>query len=202
MLKIGLTGGIGSGKTTVANIFNVLGIPVFDADKQARLIMEVDEQLILSIQKAFGEASYINGRLNRPHLANIVFNNPARLDALNALVHPATIKAADIWMNAQTSPYVIKEAALMFEAGSATHLDHIVGVYAPENVRIKRVMERDQVSRDHVLARMKYQIDEVIKIKLCDFVVVNDEQQMVIPQVLQLHNKFVKLSLQKPQQLF
>lgn len=196
MLKIGLTGGIGSGKTIISGIFNVLGIPVFDADRQAKLIMEADEQLILSIKSAFGEESYVNGKLNRPYLAKIVFNSPTQLDLLNSLVHPATILAADRWIKAQTTAYVIKEAALMFEAGSSAHLDYVIGVFAPEHVRIKRVMERDNVSREQVLARMKQQIDDSIKMKLCDFVIINDEQQLVIPQVLDLHTRFNELNLQ------
>lgn len=194
MLKIGLTGGIGSGKTAVAGIFNVLGIPVFDADREAKFVMETDLQLIASIQKAFGENSYNNGRLNRPYLASVVFNDPEKLAVLNALVHPVTIRAANDWMNAQATPYVIKEAALMFESGSASNLDYVIGVYAPQHLRIKRVMERDHVTREQVLTRMKHQVNEVIKMKLCDFVVVNDEQQLLIPQVLQLHEKFIELA--------
>jgi dephospho-CoA kinase len=195
MLKIGLTGGIGSGKTAVAGIFNVLGIPVFDADRQAKFIMEANPQLVSSIKEAFGEESYINGKLNRPHLANIVFNNPFKLKVLNGLVHPATIDAANAWMEAQTTPYVIKEAALMFESGSAGNLDYVIGVYAPQHIRIKRVMERDNATREQVVSRMKQQIDEVIKMKLCDFVVINDEQQLLIPQVLKLHEKFIHAQL-------
>src|SRR4051794_26750001 len=110
MLKIGLTGGIGSGKSAVAGVFSVLGIPVFDADKQAKLIMEDDIQLISSIQKEFGKESYVDGKLNRSYLSGIVFSNPAKLDVLNALVHPATISSANAWMHSQRSPYVIKEA--------------------------------------------------------------------------------------------
>jgi dephospho-CoA kinase len=193
MLKIGLTGGIGSGKTAVAGIFNVLGIPVFDADREAKLAMESDPVLAVSIQKVFGSESYIGGTLNRPFLANLVFNDATKLEQLNALVHPATILAAKNWMDQQMSPYVIKEAALMFETGSAAQLDYIIGVDAPKHVRIKRVMDRDNVSREAVLARMSRQISEVIKMKLCDFVVVNDEQQLLIPQVLQLHQKFLNL---------
>ena len=191
MLRIGLTGGIGSGKTAVAGIFNILGIPVFNADVEAKMLMETDEKLKLSIREAFGDGSYIEGRIDRAYIANIVFNDPARLHALNALVHPAAISAAQHWMNTQTSSYVIKEAAIMFESGSATNLDYVIGVYAPVSVRVKRVMERDNITREKVLSRMSHQIDENIKMKLCDFVVVNDEQQLLIPQVLQLHEKFL-----------
>ncbi|MDB5250378.1 MAG: dephospho-CoA kinase, partial [Segetibacter sp.] len=171
MLKIGLTGGIGSGKSVVAAIFKVLGIPVFDADREAKVIMEKDEQLALSIQKIFGKESYTGQKLNRPFLANLVFNDPFKLEQLNSLVHPVTIEAADSWMDLQTTPYVIKEAALMFEAGSASSLDYIIGVHAPHAIRLKRVMERDHVTREQVLERMNRQISEVIKMKLCDFVV-------------------------------
>jgi dephospho-CoA kinase len=191
MLKIGLTGGIGSGKSMVAGIFNVLGIPVFDADTNAKMVMETDAALSASIKKLFGEESYSEGRLNRPYIANLVFNDAFKLEQLNALVHPATITAANNWMQQQTTPYVIKEAALLFEAGAAAHLDYVIGVYAPQHIRIKRVMDRDKVTREQVLARMNRQISEEIKMKLCDFVLVNDEQQLLIPQVLRLHEKFM-----------
>jgi len=194
MLKIGLTGGIGSGKSSVAGIFNVLGIPVFDADTQARLVMENDDQLASSIKNIFGQESYIERKLNRPFLANLVFNDPYKLEQLNALVHPATITAANQWMQQQKAPYIIKEAALLFEAGTAANLDYIIGVYAPKHIRIKRVMERDNASREQVLTRISRQINEEIKMKLCDYVVVNDEQQLLIPQVLSLHHRFVEES--------
>ena len=193
MLRIGLTGGIGSGKSVVANIFKVLGIPVFDADTEAKLIMEKDEQLALSIQKLFGEETYTDKKLNRKYLANIVFDDPGRLEQLNSLVHPAAILAANTWMSQQTTPYVVKEAALLFESKSASQLDFIVGVYAPKTLRIKRVMERDNATLEKVVARMSRQIDEEEKMRLCDFIVVNNEEQLVIPQVLQLHEKLLSM---------
>ncbi|CAA9502725.1 MAG: Dephospho-CoA kinase [uncultured Segetibacter sp.] len=193
MLKIGLTGGIGSGKSVVAGIFEVLGIPVFDADSEAKLVMEKDEELVLSIQKRFGKESYTNKKLNRKYIANIVFNDPAKLEQLNALVHPAAIEAANKWMDTQTTPYVVKEAALLFESGSARHLDFIIGVYAPQQLRLKRVMERDNASNEQVLARMSRQMNEEEKMKLCDFVVVNDEQKLLIRQVVNLHEKFLSM---------
>ncbi|MDE3235560.1 MAG: dephospho-CoA kinase [Bacteroidota bacterium] len=193
MLKIGLTGGIGSGKSTVANIFKVLGIPVFDADSVAKKIMEEDEQLMYSIKKEFGDETYQNGKLNRKYLAGIVFHDAYKLEVLNAIVHPATIKAAALWMEQQQAPYVIKEAALMFESASAAGVDYIIGVYAPKHIRIKRVMERDHVGREEVIARMDKQINEEIKMKLCDFVIINDEQQLLIKQVLRLHEQFFAL---------
>ena len=192
MLKIGLTGGMGSGKTTVSKIFSVLGIPVFYADDAAKTTMNENAGLKQSIINLFGEEAYINNTLNRKYIAGIVFNNRFKLEQLNALVHPITIAAADKWMKAQTTSYVIKEAALMFEAGAAAHLDYIIGVYAPQHLRLQRVMQRDTASRDAVLERMNNQIHETIKMKLCDFVIVNDEQNAVLPQVLALHHQFIK----------
>ncbi len=194
MLKIGLTGGIGSGKSSVAGIFNVLGIPVFDADTEAKLIMETNEELVLSIKNLFGKESYIKGKLNRSYIANLVFNNPSKLEQLNALVHPATIVAANNWMQQQKTPYIIKEAALLFEAGTAANLDFIIGVYAPQHLRIQRVMERDNATQEQTLARMERQMNEEAKMKLCDFMLVNDEEQLLIPQVLGLHEKFLQMT--------
>lgn len=195
MLKIGLTGGIGSGKTTVAKIFETLGVPVFYADQEAKRLMNTDEDLKNAIKKHFGEEAYQNGHLNRQYLGSVVFNDTYKLELLNALVHPVTIRHAEAWIQKQQAPYVIKEAALLFEAGSAGPLDFVIGVYAPEALRIKRVMDRDGVSRDEVLKRIRRQIDEDIKMRLCDFVVKNDEEHLLIPQVLDLHQKFTGQTL-------
>jgi dephospho-CoA kinase len=194
VLRIGLTGGIGSGKSTVAKIFSTIGIPVFYADVAARDVMNEDVVLKQKIKQIFGDAAYENDMLNRKYIADIVFNDPFKLEQLNAIVHPATISVAHQWMLQQTTPYVIKEAALFFEAGSTEGLDYIIGVYAPQHIRIQRVMQRDNVTRDEVLARMSKQINEEMKMRLCDFVIVNDEQTMIIPQVLKLHEKFTTLS--------
>lgn len=190
-LRIGLTGGIGSGKSTVSGIFKVLGIPVFDADAAAKELMQTHPALKHAIIDKFGETVYTDGRLNRKQLATIVFSNPFQLETLNALVHPYTIAAAEEWAAQQTTPYTVKEAALFFEAGSAIGFDYMIGVYAPQHIRIKRVMDRDQVSREEVLSRMKRQIQEEIKMRLCDFVVLNDDQHLLIPQVLKLHEQFL-----------
>ena len=192
-MKIGLTGGIGSGKSTVALIFQVLGIPVFDADKEAKFLMENDESLVQSIKGIFGQESYNGKSLNRTYIANIVFNDPYKLSLLNAAVHPATIHSAKEWMKAQNTPYVVKEAALMFEAGSADNLDYVIGVTAPQPLRIQRVIERDKVTREQVISRMDRQLDDSIKMKLCDFVLINDEQQLLIPQVVKVHKQLEKL---------
>lgn len=191
MLRVGLTGGIGSGKSIVAQVFEVMGIPVYYADKEARHIMNNDPELKKAIITHFGEAAYSDGELNRPYISSIVFNDPEKLSLLNSLVHPATIKNGDAWMQRQKTAYAIHEAALIFEAGVAERLDYVIGVYAPAQLRIKRAMDRDGVSRDKVLKRMSNQIEEDIKMKLCNFVIINDEQQAVIPQVLALHQQLL-----------
>ena len=194
MLKIGLTGGIGSGKSTVAKVFEVLGIPVYYADEAARRLMNENEELKTAIIKSFGEASYNNGELDRKYLASVVFADKEKLKLLNTLTHPATIRDAEGWMNKQTSPYIIKEAALLFESGAAEHLDKVIGVFAPPLIRIKRVMDRDGLTEEEVKKRINGQMDEELKMKQCDFVITNDEQQLVVPQVLELHQKFTRLS--------
>ena len=191
--KIGLTGGIGTGKSTVANVFKTLGIPVFDADSVAKKIMEENAELVAAIAKNFGEAAYTNGKLNRKYIADIVFKDAYQLELLNTLTHPATIKAFEVWANNQSAPYIIKEAALLFEAGTIANLNFIIGVSAPQALRIHRVMQRDGVTRDQVLNRMGKQINDTLKMRLCDAVIVNDGQQMVIAQVLALHEKLVLL---------
>ncbi len=187
MLKVGITGGIGSGKSIVSNIFKTIGIPVFDADQAAKKIMQENEEVKMQLIDEFGKETFINDELNRKYLANIVFNDAYKLEKLNAIVHPATIKAGNDWAEKQKSPYVLKEAALLFEAGSTTDLDFIIGVYAPLHIRIKRVIERDNVNRQEVLNRMNKQINDEIKMKLCDFVIINDGQKELIPQVLELN---------------
>src|SRR5205809_347437 len=150
MLKIGLTGGMGSGKTTVSQIFSSLNIPVFYADDIAKAIMNEDAGLKQSIIDLFGSDAYIENSLNRKYIADIVFNDAYKLEQLNAPVHAVTIAAADKWMQEQKSPYVVKEAALMFEAGAAAHLDYVIGVYAPQHLRMQRVMHRDNTGREEV----------------------------------------------------
>ena len=193
MLKVGLTGGIGSGKSTIAKIFEVLGIPVYYADQAARRLMQEDEEVKASVIGHFGKESYTGNQLNRAHLASLVFTSEEKLALLNSLTHPATIRDANAWMQQQTTPYIIKEAALIFESGSGEHLDYIIGVYAQVSLRIQRTMARDGISREEVQKRMSRQINEEMKMKLCDFVISNDEQQLVIPQVIALHEKLLQL---------
>lgn len=191
MLKIGITGGIGSGKSTVANIFKVLGVPVFDADSVAKQVMENDLQLREQLITQFGVTTFQDGKLNRSYLASVVFKDPYQLAILNAMVHPITLKAADDWMKLQSASYAIKEAALIFEAGAGAGLDLIIGVTAPTAIRVQRVMQRDGISREAVLERMDKQIDESIKMRLCDFVIQNDNLHLITTQVLDLHKRFI-----------
>lgn len=191
MLRIGLTGGIGSGKSTVAKVFEILGIPVYYADDAAKRVMNEDEELRKQIITHFGEASYENGRLNRGHIASEVFNNREKLDLLNSLVHPVTIADAEKWMQQQQTAYAVKEAALIFEANADKQLDYVIGVAAPFDLRLKRVMEREGISVEKVKARMDKQMDEEEKMKRCDFIIYNDEKQLLIPQVIALHEKLI-----------
>lgn len=200
MLKVGLTGGIGSGKSTIAAIFETLGIPVSYADDEAKRLMNEDAALRAAITREFGAEAYANGNLNRKYLAGQVFNDNVKLEKLNNLVHPATILAGAKWMQEQAAlghPYAIREAALIFESHSAAHLDFIIGVYAPETLRIHRTMQRDNTSREAVQQRMRNQIDEDIKMRLCDAVVRNDDQEAVLPQVLSLHERLLSSALTK-----
>ncbi len=132
--------------------------------------------------------------LNRKYLSDIVFSDPEKIKLLNSLVHPATIKDAEAWMQTQTTPYVIKEAALIFESGSNKDLDYVIGVKSPAELRIKRAMTRDNISAAQVQARMDRQMDEEEKMRLCDYVIINDEHQMLIPQVLALHELISQLA--------
>jgi len=197
MLIIGLTGGIGSGKSTVAKVFAQLGIPILNADLLAKSIMNTDETIRNEIIKAFGENAYENNQLNSAYIANIVFKDPFQLAVLNAIVHPATIRESMFWAAKQSTPYVIKEAALFFESGSAEGLDGIIGVTAPNALRIKRVMERDGITRESVIQRMDQQIDQTLKMKLCDWVINNNEQVLLIPQIMQINEVIMQHNLRK-----
>lgn len=194
MLKVGVTGGIGSGKTTVCQVFEALGIPVLYADETARHLMENDQQLIENIRELLGEQVYTNGLLNREEIASAVFNRPDLLQKLNSIVHPAVIHYSKQWVQQQKSPYIIKEAAIFFESGTDKEMDIMVGVYAPQKLRILRATKRDNVAQEKILSRIAQQIDEDEKMKLCDYVIINDDEHAVLPQVLKLHEELVKKS--------
>lgn len=196
MLKIGITGNIGSGKTTVSKIFEVLEIPVFYADLAAKEVMTTDPALIESLKKTFGAESYAaSGKLNTAHLSSIVFSDQAELAKLNALVHPAVFRAFDTWVGGiQDAPYVVKEAALLFESSSYKMCDYSVMVSAPLELRIARVLQRDGLTRAQVESRNARQFTEEEKIRLANYVICNDDSRLVIPQVLDLHRQFLALA--------
>jgi dephospho-CoA kinase len=193
-LRVGVTGGIGSGKSLVCKIFSLLGAPTYDADSRARKLMTSDALLVDQIKKTFGLQSYhSDGSLNREYLSKEVFNNPLRLEELNKLVHPRVALDSEQWITENAaSPYVVKEAALLFEAGSNKTLDKIIVVTASENLRVARVISRDQSkTKADVLKIIHSQMSQEKKVDLADFVIRNDESELVIPQVLKLHERFI-----------
>lgn len=195
MLKIGITGGIGVGKSIVCRLFEVLTIPVYDADTRAKWVMQHDLALKRELQDAFGREAYTSDeQLNRSYLASVVFNNQDRLNQLNAIVHPHVGTDFERWAAANAkAPYLIKEAALMFESESWRQMDEIIVVSAPLDVRIKRLLKRDpHRTKADILAIIEKQLSEADKIARAQHVVYNDDQHLIIPQVLALHQQFLQ----------
>jgi dephospho-CoA kinase len=194
MLKVGITGGIGSGKTTICKIFETLGVSVFYADTVAKEIMVNDAILIQGVKDTFGKESYLPGDiLNNKHIAGIVFNHAGELAKLNALVHPAVFRAFDNWVNQlpEKVPYILKEAALLFESGSYRMCDKNILVTAPLELKLDRVMKRDRVTADQVKARMDKQFTDEKKIQMADYLINNNETDSLINQVMGLHQLFL-----------
>ncbi|MEY3404574.1 MAG: hypothetical protein RL161_4 [Bacteroidota bacterium] len=195
MLQIGITGGIGSGKSTVATVFHCLGIPVYDADSHAKALMTTDGNLKEAIRKEFGTLSFTDqGQLNRNFLASEVFPNQEKLKRLNQLVHPRVAEDYQKWFNVQQNrryPYVVKEAALLYDSGSNRLLDKVIVVAAPDSVRMERVKERDKRSDLDIETIMKRQMPQEEMIQRADFVVENDGKSMILPQILKLHQLFL-----------
>ncbi len=192
-VQIGITGGIGSGKSLICRIFHVLGVPVYDADSQAKKLMTTDGILIHQIKKEFGSLSYDDkGELNREWLGKTVFNQPDKLARLNALVHPRVAADYNQWIVTQSgAKYCLKEAALLFEAGSFQWLDKIIVVAAPDALRIKRVLQRDAHRSKEDLERIiQNQMPQEEKMSKADYIIKNDESELVVPQVLKLHEWF------------
>jgi len=192
MQKVGLTGGIGSGKTFIASIFETLAVPVFYADSQAHRLMDQDEQLRTQIQELFGKDLYVNGTLKRDALARIVFHNPLRIKELNAIVHPAVHKAFEHWCHTQkqgNAPYVLEEAAILFESGAYQNMDKVVTIAAPESLRIERVQQRDAITKEQVAARMNNQWTEEQRNNQADFIIQNDGNQLLLPQIIAIDTK-------------
>lgn len=195
MFKVGISGGIGSGKTTVCKIFEILNVPVFYADDVAKYLMITNPILIEGIKKNFGEKAYLpKGEIDRKYIANQVFNNPKKLEKLNSLVHPQVFKEMDSWSNKQKSPYVLKEAALLFESKSYIQNDINILVSSPLGLRFKRIINRDNTTKQKIQERMNNQLSDAEKQKLADYIISNNEQYFLIPQILILHQIFLEKS--------
>jgi dephospho-CoA kinase len=193
-LKLGVTGGIGSGKTTVCRIFNVLGIPVFGADSEARSIMDSDETVIRKVNALTNKDMYTEGSLDRVELASLIFNDRDMLEKINKIIHPVVFARFMEWEKTQEAVYVILEAAILFESGSSKFLDRVVTVVAPEEERIERVVKRNSLSREQIRERINNQSDDQTKISLSDYVTSNSENDMIIPAVLRIHEEMIKLA--------
>jgi dephospho-CoA kinase len=192
VFKLGITGGIGSGKTSVCKVFTLLGIPVFSADDEARFVMENDKGMILRLNTLAGQDLYSGGNLNRALLASLVFNDQSLLDKLNSLVHPVIFRKFIEWSNKQSAPYVIMEAAILIESGASSLVDKIAVVVAPFEERIERVIQRNYLTREQVLERIRNQMDDEKRLKSADFVISNSETDMLIPAILKLHEQLIK----------
>jgi dephospho-CoA kinase len=190
-MKLGVTGGIGSGKTSVCRVFNSLGIPVFSADQEAKRIMENDKSIISSLNAIAGKNLYLNGTLDRAELAALIFNDNTLLEKVNSLIHPVVLDHFKSWEKEQTSPYVIMEAAILFESGASKLVDRIAVVVAPVEERVDRVIQRNSLTREQVLQRMHNQIDDERRIKLSDYVIYNAENDMIIPAILKIHEELL-----------
>jgi dephospho-CoA kinase len=192
MKKIGLTGGIGSGKSTVAEIFSRLGIPVFVSDLVAKQLQDEDEKLVGEISKIFGKEIYSDNQLNRAALAAVVFADKKKLAQLNEVVHPAVARAFEKFCEEnKQAKYVLKESAILFEIGDDKNLDGMIVVTAPDELRIQRVMQRDGVEREAVLQRIKNQLSQEAKAQKANYLVINDEESLLIPQVLAISEKII-----------
>ncbi|HVA98970.1 MAG TPA: dephospho-CoA kinase [Bacteroidia bacterium] len=196
MLKIGITGGIGSGKSTVSKIFSQLGIPVFYSDKEARDLLYSDKSVITAIENIFGKNIFDSyGLIDRKKIAEIVFKDAKKLAQLNAIIHPAVAEKFEKWgAEKKDVPYILKEAAILFESGSHKGLDKIITVTAPPELRIQRVIKRDNISREMVEDRIQKQWTDEAKINLSDFVIVNDETKMILPQILEIHKQLTAIA--------
>ncbi|WP_109097595.1 dephospho-CoA kinase [Aquimarina sp. AU58] len=189
MKVVGLTGGIGSGKSTVAKMFEQLGVAVYIADIEAKRLMNEDALVKKQIIDLLGNDSYINEELNRSYIANVVFNDSSKLLQLNAIVHPAVANHFDCWKSKQKGNYVVKEAAILFENGGHEQCDYTILVSAPIETRIERVLKRDKTTREDVLSRMNNQWEDARKIPLADFVIYNENIKDTENQVYRVHEK-------------
>lgn len=194
MLKIGITGGIGSGKSFVSDIFRVWGVPVYNADKEAKRLMNHDRDLKTALKVLLGqEAYYRNGRLNRKWVASKIFSDKALLKKMNAVVHPAVRNDFEHWAEFQQAPYVLEESAIIFEAGLEKFFDAVILVMADKNTRIQRVMKRDKMTKEEVEARIAHQSSDKVKKARADFIILNDGTKALLKQVIETHEAILKL---------
>jgi dephospho-CoA kinase len=188
---LGITGGIGSGKTSVCRVFDVLRVPVFSADREAQEIMKTDDAIIRGINSIAGKDLYLNGNLDRMELATIIFNDSNLLEKVNLLVHPVVFDHFRKWALNQTAPYVIIEAAILFESGASKFVDRVATVAAPVEQRVERIIQRNKLSREQVMERMRNQMDDETRIKLSDYIINNSENDMIIPAILKIHDDVI-----------
>lgn len=192
--RLGVTGGIGSGKTTVCRIFRVLGIPVFVADNVARDVMENEPDIRAAINLITGKDLYTHGNLDRKELARIIFNRPDLLRKVNAAVHPEVLERFNRWASASDSPYVIMEAAILFEAGADSLVDRVVTISAPVEERISRVMGRNELTREEVIRRINNQLGDEEREEQSYYVINNSDNEMIIPEILKIHEDMLRLT--------
>lgn len=188
VFRLGITGGIGSGKTSVCKVFEVLRVPVFSADREAREIMENDDGIIGKLNSITGKNLYRNGNLDREELARLIFNDNNLIEKVNSLVHPAVFDRFREWSLNQMAPYVIMEAAILFESGASKFMDRVATVVAPVEQRIERVILRNKLTREQIMDRIKNQMDDETRIKLSDYTINNSENDMILPIILKIHN--------------
>ena len=194
MLKVGITGGIGSGKTKICRIFQTFGIAVYNADTQAKQLMNTDHELKAALKDYFGSDIYHdNGTLNRPKLSKIIFNNSTALEKVNGWIHPVVVRDFDHWCTMQKSPYVLEEAAIIFERNLAQMFGKVILVTAPEDIRIKRVCIRDRLTPEAVQERMANQWTDNKKILLADYIIYNDNLRLLTPQVMEIHKQLLEM---------
>jgi dephospho-CoA kinase len=191
--KLGVTGGIGSGKTSVCRVFDVLRVPVFSADREAQEIMVNDYEVRRKLNAITGKNLYVKERLDRMELASIIFNDREILEKVNLLVHPVVFNHFIKWASEQKAPYVIMEAAILFESGASKYVDRVATVVAPVEQRVDRVIHRNKLTREQVVERIKNQIDDEMRIKLSDYIINNSENEMIIPSILKIHYDILKL---------
>jgi len=192
--RLGVTGGIGSGKTTVCRIFRVLGVPVFVADVAARQLMNSDPDIRSQINAIAKADLYTTGELDRKELARLIFNKPELLQQVNASIHPAVLRIFDGWAEKSEAPYVIMEAAILFEAKADVLVDRVVAISAPVEERIARVMGRNELSREEVMERINNQLEDDEREEQSYYVINNADNEMIIPEILKVHDDMLRLA--------